>query len=103
MPYTDQGLPFSGSTVTTRHTSHQAAVAASAKRGEKSTRYLGWLSMVGVATDWGAAEHFSWPLSSVCSIRNGLVDRGLVEVAGITTGRYHKQVAIWRVVQRREA
>jgi len=99
MPYTatQPALPWHGKTVTTRHTSHQAAVSASATRGHKSDRYLAWLASVPLATDWGAAEHFGWPLSSICSIRNGLVDRGLVEVAGTCQGRYGKTVALWRV------
>ncbi len=98
MPYTDgqPPLPFSGKTSVSRHTSHQAAFDAVATRALKSARYLTWLRSVGMATDWGAAEHFTWPLSSICSIRNGLVDRGLVEVAGLAQGRYGKQVALWR-------
>lgn len=98
MPYTDSNpsLPFSGKTSVSRHTSHQAAVSAAASRASKSDQYLAWLREVRIATDWGTAEHFQWPLSSVCSIRNALVDKGLVEVAGITMGRYGKQVALWR-------
>lgn len=97
MGYTQTGLPWSGRTVTTRHTSHQAAKAAERGRGEKTARYLAWLKDVGEATDWAAAEHFTWPLSSICSIRNNCVDRGEVEVAGICKGRYGKDVALWRV------
>ncbi len=62
----------------------------------KSEKYLGWLLVVKEATDHGAAEHFGWPLSSICSIRNGLVDRGLVEAVGVCVGRYGKKVTIWR-------
>lgn len=98
MPHTNTqpALPFASKTSVSRHTSHQAAVGAAAARASKAARYLEWLRGVGLATDWGAAEHFNWPLSSICSIRNGLVDRGLVEVAGITKGRYGKEVALWR-------
>lgn len=99
MPYTDShpSLPFSGKTATSRHTSYLAGVAAARTRGAKSQAYLEWLQAVGQGTDWAAAEHFTWPLSSVCSIRNNLVDKGLVEVCGICQGRYGKRVALWRV------
>jgi hypothetical protein len=71
-------------------------MSAAATRRLKSARYLTWLRSVGRATDHGAAEHFNWPLSSICSIRNGLVDRGLVEAVGTCKGRYGKKVTIWR-------
>ncbi len=98
MPYSDTqpALPFSGKNRISRHTSYLAAKAAAPGRASKSARYLSWLRAVGVATDWRAAEHFGWPLSSICSIRNGCVDRGQVEVAGIADGRYGKKVALWR-------
>jgi hypothetical protein len=90
-------LPFSGNNRISRHTSYLAAKAAAPSRASKSAIYLGWLRTVTSATDWGAADHLGWPLSSITSIRNGLVDRGLVEVAGITEGRYGKKVALWKV------
>lgn len=98
MPYTDgqPSLPWSGKTATSRHCSERAAVSAAATRQWKSDRYLAWLRSVREATDHGAAEHFNWPLSSICSIRNGLVDRGLVEAVGTCAGRYGKKVTIWR-------
>lgn len=101
MPFTDTqpALPWSGKNPTTRHTSHQAAVSASETRVYKSAVYLQWLRRVGRGSDWQAADDLGWPLSSICSIRNGLVDRGQVEVAGEILGKYGKRTALWRVVR----
>jgi hypothetical protein len=49
-----------------------------------------------------AADDLGWPLSTVCSVRNGLVDRGLVEVAGTILGKYSKTVALWRCVREQD-
>jgi flavin-binding protein dodecin len=95
MPYTEQSLPFAGKTPRSRHCSYEAAVSAADTRAAKSARYLAWLQEVTQATDHGAAEHFQWPLSSICSIRNGLLDRGLVTAVGDCIGRYGKRVTIW--------
>ena len=97
MPFTQTqpALPWSGKTSISRHCSHDAAVRASQTRVWKSAQYLAWLQDVQHATDHGAAEHFQWPLSSVCSIRNGLVDRGLVTAIGSCDGKYGKKVTIW--------
>jgi hypothetical protein len=97
MPHTDSqpSLPWSGKTPHSRQNSYRSAVSAADTRALKSARYLAWLRDVGRATDHGAAEHFNWPLSSVCSIRNGLVDRGYVTAIGDCIGRYHKRVTIW--------
>ena len=99
MPHTDiqPSLPWSGKTPRSRQCSYDAAVSAAETRVAKSARYLSWLTSVGRATDHGAAEHFNWPLSSICSIRNGLVDRGLVTALGDCIGRYGKRVTIWTV------
>lgn len=94
-------LPFSGKTPRSRQNSYLAAVSASSTRIEKSARYLVWLREVGSATDHGAAEHFDWPLSSICSIRNGLVDRGVVTAIGDCVGRYGKRVTIWAAKDQR--
>ena len=97
MPFTDTqpALPWSGKSTISRHCSQQAAVRASQTRAWKSAQYLAWLQDVQRATDHGAAEHFHWPLSGVCSIRNGLVDRGLVTAIGSCDGKYGKKVTIW--------
>lgn len=90
-------LPFSGKTQTSRHCSQQAAVSASRTRAVKSRQYLEWLARVEMATDAGAAEHFGWPLSSICSIRNGLFDQGCIAVYGVTKSRFNKSVTLWKV------
>ena len=97
MPHTDTQppLPFAGKTPRSRQNSFRAAVSASVTRKAKAARYLTWLRTVTKATDHGAAEHFGWPLSSICSIRNGLLDKGKVTAIGDCIGRYGKRVTIW--------
>jgi len=98
VPYTDTQppLPWNGETVTSRHTSHQAAVSASKTRVYKSALYLQWLRRVGRGSDHDASDQLGWPLSSINSIRNGLGKA--IEPAGITVGKYGKKVALWRAV-----
>jgi hypothetical protein len=60
---------------------------------------MAWLESVGQASDPAAVNHFGWPLQSVCSIRNGLVDRGRVTAVGTCRGRYGKLVTLWAVVK----
>jgi hypothetical protein len=74
MPFTQDGLPFARGS----HTSQKAAVAASARRGPKTARYLRLLAEKGARTDHEAAGALNLPLSSICSIRNSAVDCGLV-------------------------
>lgn len=97
MPHTDTqpSLPFAGKTPRSRQNSYRAAVGAAPSRVRKAAMYLAWLRDVGKATDHGAAEYFRWPLSSICSIRNGLVDLGKVTAIGDCVGRYGKRVTIW--------
>lgn len=90
-------LPFSGKTATSRHCSQQAAAKASLTRAAKARLYLAWLARVEKATDAGAAEHFGWGVSSICSIRNGLFDRGCIAVYGVTKSRFNKSVTLWKV------
>lgn len=99
MPYLNSqpALPWSGRTVTTRHTSHLAAVAAQAGRSAKQRQYLDWLAKVGRATDHGAEEGLGWPLSSVCSVRNGCKDQ--IRVVGLAEGRYGRRVAVFAVAE----
>lgn len=98
MPYTDQSLPFAGTTAISRHNSYKAAVAAQQARGAKTRRYLDWLRHAGHATDQGAAECLGWPLQSICSIRNALVDANLVRAEGTQRGRYGRSVTVWRAL-----
>lgn len=105
MPYTESqpSLPWSGKTPQSRHCSQQAAVSAAATRVYKSQRYLDWLRRVGRASDHQAADDLGWPLSSICSIRNGLFDRGQIAVAGTIEGKYGKTVTLWRTTTLLEA
>ena len=91
-------LPFSGATPISRHRSAQAAQAASSTRVTKTLRYLDLLSKAG---ENGLSDHETvaatgWPLSSVCSIRNGAKRAGLV-VPGARVGisPYHQKVVCW--------
>lgn len=99
MPHTDSqpALPFQGKTATSRHTGYLGAVSAAPGREQKRLVYLKWLRTRGPASDQAAADALRYPLASICSIRNGLVDRGLVEVAGTVLGMYGRKVALWRV------
>lgn len=93
---TTPALPFQGSTVTSRHCSAMAAVTAADTRKWKSERYLAWLLSVTCASDHAAADHFDWPLSTICSIRNGLFKRGYIAVHGTEIGRYGARVTLWK-------
>lgn len=103
MPFTETNqqpeLPWSGKVPRSRHNSYKAAVGAQSTRVWKSARYLAWLMDVGKASDHAAAEHFNWPLSSICSIRNGWVDLGKVTAVGDCIGRYGKTVTLWAAVK----
>jgi RIO-like serine/threonine protein kinase len=97
VPHTDAqpALPFSGKTPRSRNNSYRAAVSASSTRVAKRLRYLAWLKSVKQATDQGAAEALGLPLSSICSIRNSLVDHGLVTAIGDAMGAYGKRITVW--------
>lgn len=96
MPFTQYGLPFAKGS----HTSHKAAVAAAARRGPKTARYLRLLAERGARTDHEAAAALSLPLSSICSIRNNAVDCGLV-VKGIAErpSPYGKACSTWELTE----
>jgi hypothetical protein len=80
MPYTEQSLPFARRS----HTSYLAAKGEASTRAEKSSRYLRYLASRENATDHEAADALGFGLSSINSIRNGLVIAGLVERLGIS-------------------
>jgi hypothetical protein len=94
--YTQSGLPFSGSSPSSRQRSYEAAEAAAPQRTEKSLAYLRLLGEAGKrgVSDHDASRALGWPLSSVCSIRNGCGE--LVEPAGTTLGLYGRDVTRWR-------
>ena len=91
-------LPFSGSTPISRHRSAQAAQAASATRVTKTLQYLDLLAAAGSPglSDHEAVAATGWPLSTVCSVRNGGVRAGLV-VAGarVAMSPYGLKVTTW--------
>lgn len=92
-------LPASGRSPVARECSQRAAQAAAIGRESKTARYLAWLRETGPKSDHQAAAHFAWPLSSVCSIRNNLVDQQLVQESGRKIpGPYGLDVATWAAV-----
>lgn len=78
MPYTQQGIPFrSGAGA---HTSHKAARRAAADRPTKTRAYLRLLARRGPLTDHEARMGLGYQsLSTICSIRNGALNCGLVK------------------------
>lgn len=98
MPHTPTtpALPFQGSTLTSRHCSAQAAVTAADTRAWKTDRYMAWLLTVECATDHTAADHFDWPISTICSIRNGLFKRGDIAVHSTEIGKYGARCTRWK-------
>lgn len=88
-------LPFSGRTPLARHHSYLAAEAAHATRGAKTAAYLAWLRAHGPASDHEAADALGWPLSSICSIRNGVSDQ--VRAVGRTISPYGRACTSWEV------
>jgi hypothetical protein len=95
---TREGLPWSGRTAISKHRSAQAAQAAAQTRVFKSLRYLDLLTEAGAR---GLSDHEThaatgWPISSVCSIRGGLMEAGLVvpgERVGVSP--YGRAVTTW--------
>lgn len=96
MAFTQDGLPFA----TGSSTSHKAAVSAAVNRKTKTARYLRLLATCGPQTDHEAAGALQLPLSSICSIRNNVVDCGLV-VRGVDerSSPYGKACATWRLTE----
>lgn len=100
MGYLDSGLPFSGSTRMSRHASYTGAKAAESARVGKTRRYLELLKEQGSLSDHAVAAMTGWGLSSVCSIRNGVIE--LVEPEGFdeqTVGTKHTRRTRWRLIR----
>ncbi len=96
-------LPFAGVTPISRHRSAQAAQAASRGRVTKTRHYVALLAEAGEAglSDHETVRLTGWPLSSVCSIRNGAVRAGLVAPsARVGVSPYGLQVTCWRRKER---
>jgi hypothetical protein len=101
MPHTNPaqgGLPFSGKTAISRHTSYLAALAAQNGREHKRGRYLAWLKANGPATDHQAVDALGFPLSTICSLRNGCLDRAEVTAHDAVMGAYGRKVTLWKAV-----
>lgn len=66
-------LPFSGATPLSRHHSAEAARHAAATRATKTRAYLALMAEAGEMglTDHQVSSMTGWPLSTVCSVRNG--------------------------------
>ena len=102
-------LPHRGRTAVSRACSREAAQRAAGGRPTKTARYLVFLEEHGPASDHQAAAALGVPLSSICSIRNGIIDRA--EEAGQRApivpvskrlGPYGADVTIWGLAGRRE-
>ena len=90
-------LPFAGATPISRHYSALAAQAAMPTRATKTLQYLELLDTVGAfgISDHGTAKAMGWPLSSVCSIRNGLGPL-VVQADGHDLSPWGRKVTRWR-------
>lgn len=72
MPYTQDGLPFSGETKVAAHSSHTGAVHATKARGEKVEALRQLLRNHGPLTFNEIAAITGWPISSVCSLKSAI-------------------------------
>lgn len=99
MPHTDAGLPFSGSSQLSRHTSHQGAVDAEKRALPQAVRLLQLLHAAYPEgyTDAQAAAILEVERSSINARRAPLVAAGLVEPCGTRDGKYDNPNTIWRL------
>lgn len=92
-------LPWSGATAISRHRSAEAAQVAARTRATKTAAYLRLLEQAGShgLSDHEAARMTGWPLSSLCSIRNGCCRAGLVQPGSrVAISPYGVKVTVWR-------
>lgn len=95
---TQTSLPFArGGSAHARHASFTGAEAARPSRGVKTQLYLQWLRARGPSTDQDAAEGTGITLNAINSIRNTLIDAGLVVDAGLVKTSFGTQRTRWRV------
>lgn len=73
--------PIAGKTPAARHASYTGARQAVRTFGAKASEYLQVLTNGGPISDHAAAAVMHCGLSSICSIRNGLIDQGYPIVA----------------------
>jgi hypothetical protein len=99
MPFTQSGLPFARGS----HTSHKAAVSAGRTRGAKVAALMALYRAAGPPglTDPEASRALSKacdcivPVQSICSLRNALVEDGIIGKAGERVGDFGKAVTVW--------
>lgn len=92
MPFTQSGLPFAPGS----HTSFKAADSLDLRRRSRNTQQLMRLLANGPATDHELAAALRLPLQSICSLRNGVMQAGLVERrAEIKVGPHGKDCSTW--------
>lgn len=87
-------LPFRGKTYRAKHASYSGAIAATVSRGAVTLQYIALLRELGPITDHAAAKALGRPLSSVCSIRNGLGDR-VVPSGKFETSEWKTKRVLW--------
>jgi DNA-binding IclR family transcriptional regulator len=98
---TPASLPFSGSTPISRHHSAKAAEAARETRLTKTTSLLCLLRTAPRGlTDHDIVRLTGWPMSTVCSVRNGLLRANLIEARTDEHGLspYGRTVTLWRAL-----
>lgn len=100
MPHTDAGLPFSGTTPLSRHTSFQGAEDAQARALPQTVRYLAALRQHGGLTDAEAAKVLQLERSSINARRAPLVKAGIVVPDGTRPGPTGKvKNVVWRLAK----
>jgi len=97
MPYTESRLPFSGSTVSSRHTSYLGAESAKGRAQTQADRYLALLkaSPDGL-TDMQAARQLGLERSTINARRAELVKSDLVYAGGFRRGETGIKNVTWK-------
>ena len=99
MPYTASLLPFSGSTIQSRHASHAGAEEAKDRALSQTVRYLELLKEHGGLTDAEAARLMGVERSSVNARRAPLCKAGLVIAEGYRKGPTGNKNTVWRLAR----
>jgi hypothetical protein len=97
MPYTDQELPWTGSTPRSRHASYRGAESAAPRAGSQVWRLWMLYQTCGPQTDHEAAQALGLPLATICARRNSLVSKGLVEAGELVPGPYRTVNTRWQL------
>ena len=95
MPFTDQGLPFSGAEPISRHHSYQGAKAAEPRSGSQAMRLLALYREQGPQTDHAASRALGLPLATICARRSDLIKRDLVAATGSQPGPFGTRNTLW--------